>query len=315
MVKDQDKVVLNGTLCEEVPVVAAKGFPISYFRKMYRAPFGSDSRWYFTDQAVEFYSGLTGAISKSGAVDKSFLHKASKNLALQGIDSDELWGERADYGSCFHLLVALYERGEMPFSFNGQEWRDIMEEFIKDGGYEIHRRKWEEDLQNDMAMWFKFKKEYDVKVVATEIMVYNDDWKIATPLDIICGMNFGGKRILANVNLKTGDKTFGDSYYLQAAMEAQMFNDLMEDKKWKLKGSFCLRPKKREKCVGDYEISKNCINLYSKELFDHIGKCVVLYEINKAKGLVKQFSGEESNYEAKMLTPYEWLSELVANAR
>lgn len=302
-----DTGIYKGTEVESVPVVAAKGFPKDYFENMYRAPFGSDSRWYFRAGEQEFYSGLTGPIGSF--MDKSFLAKASKKMALEGVDSDDVWGERANYGSCVHLLVALHERGELVFKFNDDEWLEVMEDFLQDYGYQHLRSQWQEDIQNDMAMWFQFKKDHKVKVMATELMVRYEPWRIATPLDIICGMDFGGGRILANVNLKTGDKQFGDSYYVQACMEAFMYNEMMPLEKWKLKGSFCLRPKSRKTNVGDFELSKNCINLYTKEYMDYIGQGCILREQYKPKGHVKRFSGEDGRFTAEKITPYQWLSE------
>lgn len=183
-----------------------------------------------------------------------------------------------------------------------------MMDFIQTYGYQSYLPKWEEDLQNDMAAYFKWKKDYDVKVVATEIMVRHEAWRIATPLDIICAMNFGGKRIMANVNLKTGDKGFSDAYGLQACMEAYMFNGMMPDKKFKLKGSFCLRPKLRSRCTGDYELSKNHISEYSEDDMNFVGNTVVRFKRYQPKGNVKIFEGNEKQFSATSFSPYEWLT-------
>lgn len=317
MGKDKDIFQYKGATVEAVPVSAIKAFPKESFANMFRAPFGSETRWYFFPGDDEFYSGITGAIGISPYSNKGFLHKASKELAFQGIDSDVKWGERADYGSCFHLLVSLHEMAGfgspdgLVFKFDDisdKGWRSVMDQFLTDGGYQHLRLRWEEDLQNDMAAYFRWKKEYEVEVAATEIMVRSTNYRIATPLDLIVKMKFGKGKILANVNLKTGDRMFGDDYYVQAAMEAYLYNQ-MAPAKWKLAGSFLLRPKDRKKCVGDFELSKNCINLYEEEVFDLIGKCVTVKQSYKPTGLIKWFTGDEQTFNATGITPYEWLKE------
>lgn len=302
----------NGQDIEKVPVVTKQGFPAQYFKNFFRAPFGAnDGRWYFNVDELQFYSGLTGALSKSGQreTDKKGLIDARVRMASEGRSADEEWGERADYGSLVHLMIALHERGEIQFNFGGGDWEDVLNDHIQRGGYFKERRKWEEDMLNDMAMWFNFKKDYDVEVLATEIMVYKPEWRIATPLDIVCRMNFNRQRINANINLKTGDKQFGESYYLQVAMEAYMYNELMQDEDYKLQGTFCLRPKQRSTSPGKYELSKNCIDVFPTRKFEFIGENVVLNEYYKPTGKVKTFIGTEDSFEMRVLDAYQWLAE------
>ena len=304
----EDKI---GTRIEEVPTIVAPGYEelLAKFPKMYRAPLGGSGRWYFLPGSHEFFSGVTGAISKSPFSDHSGLNKARVNLAYQGRDADQEWGERADYGSCFHLLVSLHERGEVPFHFGDYgegSWRQVMNDLIEAGGYQMFRTKWEADLQNDMAAYFKWKKDYDVKVITTEVMAFNRYLGIATPLDLVVEMNFNRKRIMADVNLKTGDKGFHSEYELQCAIESWMFNQQYGSDF--LSGAFCLRPKSRERSPGEYEMSKNYFGVSEDDL-DLLSKTVKVRKLNKPNGKVVRYTGGESNFNMEILTPEEWLTE------
>lgn len=294
---------LFGTEVEEVRLQSKK--PMPGFTYMWRSPFGGDGRWYFRLGASDFYSGLTGAITASNLFDKTFLNKARVNLAFQGRDADVEWRERADYGSCFHLLVSLHEMGELKFDFDNGEWKAVMQSFIESGGYQSMTQRWTEDLQNDMAAWFLFKKESNVQVIATEIMTYHDGWRVATPLDFIVEMDFNRKRITANINIKTGDKGFNDSYYFQVFAEAYLFNRQTEG--LKVEGTFCWRPKDRKRSPGQYELSKNCIEAFDVELLEHMGRAVNILKTYKPNGKISTYSGGEHNFTVKHLTPYEWL--------
>ena len=199
-----------------------KGLPP--FPLIYRCRFTGDNRRVYYRKGVDFfYSGITSAISASGLSDKTFLNKARVNMAFEGIDADEVWGEKRDYGSCFHHLVSVHERsddGHRPFVFDedsedGQAWRHDVAKWSIQYGCPHNAELWKDQVQNDFAAWFQFKRDYNVIVLASEIPVFKDDWRIATPLDVICEMDFNKKRIYANINLKTGtSSSIGKDYTL-----------------------------------------------------------------------------------------------------
>lgn len=310
---DYDKVEIKGCEAEVVrTVTGVKDFPIELFPNFYRSSFGKQGqRLYARKGDMEFYSGITGAISRSGLVDMSGLNKARVNLAYQGIDADAKWSERAEYGSCFHLLVALHERGELRFTFGGTDWVQVVDDFIAEFGLFSFRKQWIADIKNDFAAWFQFKKDKNVRIITTEVMAAHEVWRIATPLDIIAEIDFNRGRIVCNINLKTGDThAFGDSYYLQTAMEAYLYNRQIGEHKYKLQGSFCWRPKTRASTPGAYELSKNTIGTFTEEHFEHVGRTALYGNLYKASGAIVTYNGDEENVIVNVLTPYEWLADL-----
>lgn len=286
---------------ENIPLVGS--IDLSPFPKFWRAPFGS-SRLYFNKIDPFFYSGLTTPIGRVS--DKKFLRDAAVRMAFEGRSADEEWGERADYGSCFHLLVALHERGEVIFSYDDEEWVKVVDSFIEDGRYYDQRNKWIDDIKNDFFAYLSWKRDYEVEVHATEIMVANREYALATPLDIVCTMKFNRGRILANVNLKTGDKGFSDDYAIQAGMEAWLFNQHKDE----MRGSFCWRPKDRKRSPGGYELSKNHYHTDedSLELYTHIAKGVKLFKLNETSHKFQFYSGDATNPKVEYLTAHEWLA-------
>lgn len=303
---DKDFFEFSGTEVERVDVHSKIELPRTI---MYRAPFGSNTRWYFKQGDTEFYSGVTGAMKASGLIDYTHLYSARERLAAQGVSADELWGERAEYGSCFHYLVALHEREELVFSFDDKQWEFVVEAWCEKYNFPQLLRSWKDDIRNDMMAYFNWKKDRGVKVLATEIMTCHNEWRIATPLDIICTMDFGGKEILANVNLKTGAKPFPTSNYFQAAMEAHMFNLSSPDVK--LEGSFLWRPKDRKRSPHSWDMSKNCLgfSLYGKgeQEYQTVGDMVLLKETYKPSGTICVYKGGEGDAEVTTLNPYQWL--------
>jgi hypothetical protein len=293
-------------------------FPLDRFPHFWRSPFGKkDQRLYARKGHGEFFTGISSLAGKSGISNKDGLQKAEIDLAFRGIDARQKWSERAEYGSCFHLLVALHERGELRFAFGEHDWVEVVDDFIATNGFFSFRKQWIEDIQNDFHCYFKFKKESDVKVITTEVMAARDDWFMATPLDIIAEMTFNRKRIIANINLKTGDTfPFDEGYYFQTSLEAYLYNRQIEKggskHKYSLDGSFCWRPKTRAKTPGAYELSKNAINSYTEEDFAHAAWLVKRNKmyIPSTDSKIVTFHGDESNNQIIIRTPYEWLAQM-----
>lgn len=296
-----NKESVAGIDVEHLPVVGDFGA----FPHMWRAPFGS-ARLYF--DAGGFYSGLTGPIGRTE--DQSHLNQAAIRLAYQGRSSEFEWRERADYGTVVHLLIGLHESKELIFSFDDDVWKGVVADFIEHGHYHDYAQRWYEDVQNDMAAYFNWKADYNVRVLSVELMVKHR--KVATPLDLIVEMDFNKKRIFANVNIKTGDHGFQDSYYKQVWMEAQLFNKT-EGRPFDLTGTFAWRPKDRKRTIAGYELSENCINEFEPKWFDYICDTVELQEMWKPTGKVKRYTGGEGDHKVETLTPDEWLAIFLQN--
>src|SRR5690606_15234338 len=112
------------------------------------------------------------------------------------------------------------------------EWRKDVKTWAMEYGCPHLEHQWIDQIQNDMAAWFRFKKDKNVVVLASEIVVASDEFQICTPLDIVCEMDFNRKRILADINLKTGTHgREGKDYTLQLGVEEWLWNTTMEEKK------------------------------------------------------------------------------------
>lgn len=291
------------------------------FPLIWRCRFTGDSkRVYYRKGFPQFYSGITGAIEKSGLVDKSFLNKARLKAAFEGEDIDIEWGEKRDYGSVLHTLVSLHERRDdfwRPFIFDemhehGAAWREDVRKWSIEYGCPHNYALWCSQVENDFAAWFTFKKEYNVRVIASEIPVFHDEWLIATPLDIVCEMDFNKKRIYANINLKTGTGSDGKDYTLQVAMEAYLWNRTMKEKgatKFILGGTFTWKPKDRLRSPGNYNLSKNYITEHSEDEMNHVASGVRLNRHNEPKGIIRVYSGGEEDFSVTAKTPLEYLKE------
>lgn len=288
-----------GVDVESLPSSLAKHFP-----RFRRAPF-SNGRYYFNNTDPFFYSGLTGPIGYNS--DKRHLNKAAINMAYQGRSADFEWNERANYGTCFHLLVGLHEDGSLPFVFGDGDWRKVVQSFIEEYRYHEYAARWYSDIQNDFAAYFQWKQDSEVKVLSTEVVVSSQEWKIATPLDLIVEMKFNRKRILANVNIKTGDHPFPADNLLQVGMEAYLWNQC-ETRPFDIEGTFAWRPKSRATSPGAYELSKNC--MYTEDnipLYNHIGNSVNIFGLNNPSGKIVTFEGDEQSFKIQTLSPWEWL--------
>lgn len=306
------------------PIVIGADLPV--FPVFYRGRLtGADNRLYYKKGTPFYYSGVTTAIKKSGLVDYTHLEKARVKMAFDGIDADEVWGERRDYGTAFHTVVSNHERRDLyrqEFVFDeltdkGDAWRASVRAMAVELGFQQQQEQWVEDIQNDMAAWFLFKKEYGVSVIASEVIVSNDNWKIATPLDIVCVMEFNKKRIVANINLKTGTSGHeGKDYTLQVCLEEKLWNQTMiehNSPQYILGGTFLWRPKDRIRAAGKYHLSKNYSGAHTEEELNHVINGVLLNRLYEPKGVMRKYSGNEENFTVQEITAMDYLREFNEN--
>lgn len=291
------------------------------FPLIWRCRFGSDKkRVYYRKGFNKFYSGVTTAIAKSGLVDKSYLSKIKIEKAFEGVDIEEEWDVKKNYGTVFHTLVSLHERNDSthrPFVFddmdeNGAAWRQDVKKWSIEYECPQNYEFWCDQVQNDFAAWFKFKRDYNVKVIASEIPVFHDEWLICTPLDIVCEMDFNKKRIFANINIKTGTGSDGKDYTLQVCMEQFLWDKTMREsgaEKFLLGGTFTWKPKDRFRAPADYSLSKNYSGAHSMAEMNHVANGVVLTKANEPGGVIRTYKGGEHDFSFTDQTPAQYLEE------
>lgn len=185
-----------------------------------------------------------------------------------------------EYGSAFHHIVAEFERGGREMAVSGPGamwWQDILEKYANRTGLPLNfLGGWRRDIMNDLAAWQKFKKDYEVNVLACEYPVYCSKYRIATPVDVMCEMTWRKKRVIAAIDIKstTSDISGYDAYLLQMLFIRYAFNKAFETVKmthifnWSLKDRLRspadYRLKERDFSDKPGGMSKTAFDLYLK---------------------------------------------------
>lgn len=306
---------------EVLPIVNIEDYK-PFFDTVYRFKFSKNGRHYFRKGVDFFYSGITNPINK--VADKTYLNKVKVDMAKNGEDADFMWGEKMNYGTAFHALVSYHERVDdtrIEFIFHDDSpegWMGVVKQIAEETGYPHEYKSWCSRIQNDMACWFNFKKEKNVKVLASELCVWHDGWRLCTPLDLVVEMDFGAKkRIVANINIKTGTGSFGSDYIKQVALEHFMFNEHLRvnkaDEKLFLEGTFLWSPKDRDRSPAQFNLSPN---YWSKKDgykdvtmkdFQYLADTVRYHHLDWPSGTIRIFNGKEDNFTMKEIKPLEYL--------
>lgn len=77
--------------------------------------------------------------------------------------------------------------------------------------------------------WKKFKKEYQVKIIDIEKIVYSEKWKCAGCLDRVVDMKWKNNNIVALLDIKS-TTTMNPAIALQSAAYKLMWNEMMWEK-------------------------------------------------------------------------------------
>lgn len=286
-----------------------------YFSTSYRFPFADSSKRYYFDKLGNIYSGLTGAISSHPLFDKSYLSKIAHQKALEdGINVYTEWTIAADYGTLLHTFISMHEINEDEFKFSfsqSKAWMDYLREYCIKLGYTHLIPKWSNMIQNDLAAWFTFKKERNVKVLLSEVCVKDGSIGIMTPIDIVCELDWERKRQIATINLKSGKSIAYEDIKFQSYVETVMFNMAIPDEPKKATVSLLWRPKDRFKSPCEYEISKNLIDSFERKDMEMLGYIVEKKRLNKPQGVILNITGDENNFVIHKLSPEEYVKLFV----
>jgi hypothetical protein len=311
---------MNGIEIQEVkPIYSASGARALQHslnaQTLYRAPFGSDgARYYFRKGVHHFYAGYS--LWTSSVIPKS-------SFLLQWmVDEGEAGKQKAlearVYGSALHHIIAEIEREEGPtFKFEGEGaawWMDIARAYIESNGLSalLLFDAWCQQIKNDIFAWFAFKRDYKVNVLAVEFPVYDDEYLIATPADVIALMEVDGKEVSAAIDIKATTRAVAGSteYALQLYFIRHSFNKLYGHH-FAIERTFNWSLMDRAKSPGKYRLEEQkfkASNGNAQELFDLYARLVRLNGINEPSGKLISFVDGE-NGEAVMLVekPIDWL--------
>jgi hypothetical protein len=281
---------------------------------LYRAPFGGgDTRYYFTLRHPFFFAGYSAWTN--GVVPKSphFLEWLRKS----GVEGQEYALERREYGSAFHHVVAEFERSaERHFSFNApQDWvKDIVKQYITNTGmsFDVTFDRWWRWLKNDMFAWLQFKRDYNVRVLACELPVYDEQWRIASPIDVVCVMTIKGSEELALIDIKATDKPIGDNldYKLQLAFLKHAYNLLYNAQTGQAHTTYNWSLMDRSKSPGKYRLTRQDFDAdFTHELFIRLAEMCNALKINEPSGHLTDFIDDVDGPAMIRFRPSEWLKE------
>lgn len=282
---------------------------------LFRAPFGSDgARFYFRKGFNEFYAGYS--LWTSSVIPKS-------NFLIQWMVDEGDAGkqktlEARAYGSTLHHIIAESEREEGPrFRFDGDGstwWKDIVRAYIEGNGLNAFALfdAWCQQIRNDMFAWNAFKRDYKVTVLAVEFPVYDDDYLIATPADVIALMEVDGKEVSAAIDIKTTTRPVAGSveYALQLYFIRYAFNKLYGHH-FAIERTFNWSLMDRAKSPGRYRLEEQVFKPAkgsADELFDLYARMVKLNNINQPGGKLITFDdGPDGEAVMTIEKPDAWL--------
>ena len=192
--------------------------------RLYRVDSGG-LRYYYQiglDESPIFYLSVTSFIS---TVLPQGEHLIDWRISLGKEESEEVARIAAAYGTFMHILIAGFMRDGY---YDHNETPSALSDFMAFEG--IPGRffgPWMDDLGSDILAFAQFVIDYNVKPLAIEFPVCGEDG-LAGMIDIACQMDFGGKRIVALVDNKSGRKGFWDEHALQGKTYQRLWNGLFD---------------------------------------------------------------------------------------
>lgn len=185
---EQEQTLLQPLLCKIQP----------FGERVYRFPHG-DSRKYYTTGETQVFNGLTTYINfipqRKGA------DAALKSYEMKhGNRFEEELNHAADYGTFCHMAVAQFLTAG---TLNLGELRQEFRAYCMETGMPIARfQKYWYRVVNDLKAFAQFAYERKIEPLATEYPVYSREHNIATPLDLVCKMEWNRKIRVVNINFK-----------------------------------------------------------------------------------------------------------------
>jgi hypothetical protein len=146
---------------------------------------------------VLWYPSVTTVIRATSPMAPGLLQWYVKH----GENAGKMRDDAAERGTQMHVLIADYLTGE---------------DVLLDGLPEFQAKA--------LASFDAFAKEYEVEPLAIEILVHSKDHVFAGTADLVCRMNYKGRRVLALVDFKSGENFYRD-HAVQLEMYAIAWNE------------------------------------------------------------------------------------------
>lgn len=294
-------------------------------QRLWRAPFGGSGggRFYFRKGFDDFYAGYS-LWTKSVLGNNPGLVKWQIAMGEQG----EIVSLAArEYGSAFHLFVARHESLDDPYQFSvhgksSAEWKDYLRGAIDEHGLpRLYFEKWCDQLRNDMVAYFRWKAEHSVRVLAVECPVWHDEYRIATPCDMLVQCLIKASPyakaptvpVVAAVDFKTGENGCDyDEYKLQLGFIQMAWNELYKGTPYEITAICNWSPKKRNLSPAGYHFP-NQTGRYTEEQVRHYAKTCALMGFNRPTGSVLVFNDTPEGPTLEVEKPHNWLRNFFTN--
>lgn len=153
--------------------------------------------WFIENGELSLYPSTTTFVSKVLGYGNELLDWYAKN----GMNAYVLRDQSADFGTLGHICCAeLFTKG-----YDFKSTLERVQTVTKEKGHPLHLNKgWTIKLNKTMASWAKFVKDYDFVPILIEGMLASDEIGIAGTIDYVGYITYKGKRILVQIDIKTG---------------------------------------------------------------------------------------------------------------
>lgn len=170
------------------------------------------NRFYYKvreDGEIDLYSSGTTLIKDGYAESEQFLEEWRNKLKAAGKDPKYELNYLAMRGTLMHILASDYiQERQIKLANLHQHFLENHPETTTEYLYNDVISKDSLWLQKAVMSFAQFVKEYNVKPLAIELMLASDEYQVASPVDMICSMDYTEEGYFGEV-YKTTSKTTG----------------------------------------------------------------------------------------------------------
>lgn len=281
-------------------------------------------------QILDWGYSLTTMISwgETSTEKEDGLNRWKVEMRLKGVNPDEYAQERADYGTLMHysfsLLLSDFEFKKETFQ------KDLYDQALTDKVLKKSRLifiidKYSMHLWNNLIGFCKFISDYNVKPIATELVVMDKNLLAATPVDLLCYIEEPVKisavvptgefyqrdvkgvakkgdpktkaktfivpiKKIAIIDFKAGTKGFYDAYYFQLQWGAQMLKQT-----YGIEAEVLFNYSPKDEMGTMYKVKKQMGNEKLDTLFPLLQETACVHLLHKFRNGIEIFNDELDN--------------------
>lgn len=174
-----------------------------------------------------YYLSVTSFCGRSLGISPQL---AKNYFGVLGTEQAELKADlAAHYGTMMHIEIGKFFSNDYSYNFGSEDndaLLDTVQLYLQANN--LHHSlayEWRDNLQNDLASFITWVQEKNVQWIAMEFRICSDTYKLAGSIDLVCELDFDGKRVKAIVDFKSGRKGFYESHILQLKAYATIWNE------------------------------------------------------------------------------------------